>query len=411
MKKIETDVLVIGAGPSGCLSASILKKRGLQVRVVEKEKFPRFVIGESLLPRCMEALEEGGLLEALKKQGFQQKFGAKFMKGDEVCDFNFSDQFTEGWDWTWQVPRADFDQALAKEVQAKGVPIDFQHSVSAIDFNESFSMTTVSDAAGEDYQIKARFIIDSSGYGRVIPRLLKLDQPSDLPARQTYFAHITDRKREEFTEPSRITIVSEGSDVWIWMIPFSNGNTSLGFVGKPSYFDAFKGSHAEILKELMRSNQHVWRRFGEQDFIFEPRKLEGWSVTTNKFYGDGFVLTGNVTEFLDPIFSSGVTLALVSGARAARVVADKLSGLPFDWEEDYVKPTMRGVDVFRTYVKSWYDGTLSEIFFAKALNTQFKNQICSVLAGYVWDQSNPFVGKHEKAIKNLANVIRLQNAL
>lgn len=140
----------------------------------------------------------------------------------------------------------------------------------------------------------------------------------------------------------------------------------------------------------------------------EPRKLEGWSVTTHKFYGDGFVLTGNVTEFLDPMFSSGVTLAVVSGARAAHIVVRKLQGLPIDWEEDYMKPTMLGVDVFRTFVKSWYDGTLPTIVFGPTLEHHFKKQICSVLAGYVWDETNPFVSKRDKALRNLAEFIRLQ---
>ncbi len=407
---LETDVLVIGAGPSGCVSASILQKHGLRVRVVEREKFPRFVIGESLLPRCMEAFEEAGLLECLKREGFQEKFGAKFMRGDDVCDFSFTDQFTAGWNWTWQVPRAQFDHALAQEVQAKGIPIDFEHSVVGIAWEKDSSVTTVRDASGVERQIKARFIIDSSGYGRVIPRLLKLDKPSDLPSRQTYFAHMSDRRRLAFSEPNRITIVLSQPGLWVWMIPFAEGTTSVGFVGDPAHFQGFSGTTSDILRSLIQADPHVAARFGDQDFIWEARKLEGWSVTTEKFYGDGFVLTGNVTEFLDPMFSSGVTLAVVSGARAAGIVAKKLMGLPYDWEEEYMKPTLAGVDVFRTYVKSWYEGTLSEIFFAPShsFHATFKSQICSVLAGYVWDQSNPFVKKHDRALKNLAQVLRLQ---
>lgn len=407
---IEVDVLIIGAGPSGCVSASIVNKNGLKVRIVEKEKFPRFVIGESLLPRCMEALEEADLLEAVKNQGFQEKFGAKFMRGDAVCDFSFADHFTQGWTWTWQVPRADFDLVLANEVQNKGIPIDFQHTVSDIQFFDEHSITTVLDPAGESYAIKARFIIDSSGYGRVIPRLLNLDQPSDLPPRQTYFAHMSDSKRLEFSEPNRITIVSVKPGVWAWMIPFSNGNTSLGFVGHPEYFSEYQGSPTEVLSQLIESDSNVAKRFGEESLVFEARKLEGWSVTTHKFYGKGFVLTGNVTEFLDPMFSSGVTLAVVSGARAANIVVKKLSGLPFDWEEEYMKPTLKGVEVFRSFVKSWYDGTLPTIFFGPDLDHHFKNQICSVLAGYVWDEKNPFVTKHGKALSSLAEFIRLQEA-
>ncbi|MBC7659163.1 MAG: tryptophan 7-halogenase [Chitinophagaceae bacterium] len=405
---LEVDVLIIGAGPSGCVSASIVNKSGLKTRIIEKELFPRFVIGESLLPRCMETLDESGLLEAVMGQGFQEKFGAKFVRGDTVCDFNFADQFTPGYTWALQVPRADFDLTLANEVQNKGIPVDFQHTVTDIQFFENHSITTIMDPDGARYSIKARFIIDSSGYGRVIPRLLKLDGPSDQPPRQTFFAHLTDTKRLSFSEPNRITIVSVKPGVWVWMIPFSNGNTSLGFVGHPDYFVEYQGSPDHVLRQLIESDPHVSQRFGEQTFVFEPRKLEGWSVTTHKFYGDGFVLTGNVTEFLDPMFSSGVTLAVVSGARAANIVVQKLAGLPVDWEEDYMKPTLKAVNVFRTFVKSWYDGTLPTIFFGPNLDHHFKNQICSVLAGYVWDDTNPFVTKHEKALHNLAEFIRLQ---
>lgn len=405
---IQTDVLVIGAGPSGCVSAAILKKNGFSVQVVEKERFPRFVIGESLLPRCMEALEEAGLLEALKAQGFQEKFGAKFIYGKESCDFSFTDQHTRGWSWTWQVPRADFDLALATELQKKGVPIAFQHSVVSIDFGRDSSVTEIVDAEGKSSFIRARFIIDASGYGRVIPRLFKLDQPSDQPARQTYFAHMTDGKRLDYSEPNRITILLARPGVWVWMIPFSQGTTSVGFVGPREFFQDFTGSPNQKMRAIIQSDPHVASRFAQEDFIFEPRTIEGWSVTTNKFYGDGFVLTGNVTEFLDPMFSSGVTLALVSGARAANIVTKKLTGLPYDWEEDYMKPTMQGVEVFRSFVKAWYNGTLADIFFTSTLNEQFKKQICSVLAGYVWDESNPFVVKPGRALQSLAEVIRLQ---
>src|SRR5580704_12625029 len=114
MQNEVTDVLVIGAGPAGTVAASIINKAGFKTKIVEREKFPRFSIGESLLPKCMEPLEEAGFLDALKAQGFQQKFGAKFVNAaGRVMDFNFSQQFTKGWTWTWQVPRAHFDHVLA----------------------------------------------------------------------------------------------------------------------------------------------------------------------------------------------------------------------------------------------------------------------------------------------------------
>jgi len=139
--------------------------------------------------------------------------------------------------------------------------------------------------------------------------------------------------------------------------------------------------------------------------------LEAWSATTEKFYGNGFVLTGNVTEFLDPVFSSGVMFATVSSHMASKLVIRKLKGETIDWEEEYSKPIQQGVDTFRTYVLSWYDGSLEKIFFAQDRDKLIKEKICSVLAGYVWDQENLYVREHTTAITALVRTIRMRDAM
>lgn len=408
MNKEKVDVLVIGAGPSGTVAASIVNKSGFKVKIVEKLNFPRFVIGESLLPKCMEPLEEAGFLEAVRKMGFQQKFGAKFVKDNQICDFNFSDQFTQGWNWTWQVPRAEFDKTLADTVESMGVPISYETTVTHIEFNGSDSLTTVEDKNGHKSQIEARFIIDASGYGRVIPRLFNLDKPSNLPPRKTLFAHVRDERRSQVEEPNRITIIAHEPEVWIWVIPFSSGITSVGFVGNPAFFTRFEGSAEANYRAMIDSQPYLKERLKDTELIFEPKTIEGWSMSTEKFYGDGFVLTGNVTEFLDPIFSSGVTLATVSGCTAGKLVSRQLKGERVDWEKEFMEPTMQGVNTFRSYVMGWYDGTLQDIFFAPNPSEEMKKQICSVLAGYVWDLDNPFVKKHDRILSALAQVVRLE---
>ncbi|MBK7638996.1 MAG: tryptophan 7-halogenase [Bacteroidetes bacterium] len=406
MKSESVDVLVIGAGPAGSVAAAIVKRYGLNVKMVEKLKFPRFVIGESLLPRSMEAFEDAGFLPALKASGFQEKFGAKFVQGEKICDFNFSDQFTKGWSWTWQVPREDFDLLLADEVQRMGIPLEFETTVTDIKFDGTDSVTTVVDKNGKAQQINAKFIIDASGYGRVIPQLFNLDKPSNLPPRKTLFTHILDTKRQEYDEPNRIIIIDHAPSVWIWVIPFSNGFTSVGFVGDINFFEQFEGTLEERLRQAISTNKHISQRFKDATYRFEPRTIEGWSKTTDKFFGDGFVLTGNVTEFLDPIFSSGVTLAVSSSQLAAHLVAKQLTGKEVDWQKEYTDKMIFGVDTFRTYVMAWYDGTLQKIFFAENQNGEIKSKICSVLAGYVWDTDNYYVKKHQTGIKTLASFIQ-----
>ena len=407
MKK--TDVLVIGAGPSGTIAAAIIKKAGYEVTIVEKLNFPRFVIGESLLPRCMEALEEAGFLDAVKKQGFQEKFGAKFvLDNNDVCDFNFNEKHSGSYDWTWQVPRADFDKTLADECEKMGIIVKYETEVVDIKINEDeSSVTTVKYLDGSSEEIAAKFIVDGSGYGRVIPKMFGLEKHSNLPTRETLFTHFVDKNRATVAqEPNRITVYVYNTTTWVWCIPFSNGNTSLGFVGFPDFFATLSGTLDEKMHYLINTHPDLKERFGDCEMAFEPKELKGWSATTDKFYGNGFVLTGNVTEFLDPMFSSGVTLASVSAQNAAHLVINKLQGHDVDWEKEYMEPCMRGVNVFRTFVMGWYDGDLHTIFFSKNQNHDMRKQICSVLAGYVWDESNPFVMNHTKQVRTLANFIR-----
>lgn len=402
----ETDVLVIGAGPSGTVAAAIINQAGYKVQIVEKMQFPRFVIGESLLPRCLDSLEAAGLLEAIKAQNFQEKSGAKFWRKGKLCDFTFDQQFTDGRQMAWQMPRADFDKALADECEKMGVAVSYKSEVTSIEILEDgSSITTIQPEEGAAYQIKAKFIVDGSGYGRVIPRLFGLERPSAQPSRKTLFSHLSDPHRLNQEEPNRIVIYVHTDDCWIWTIPFNNGLTSLGFVSAPSFFDDYEGTPEEMLRAMIAKEPALAKRFEHAEFAFEPKTLQNWSVTTDTFYGKGFVLTGNVTEFLDPIFSSGVTLATVSAEKAAQLVVKHLKGEEINWEKEYYEPAMQGVSVFRTYVNAWYDGTLFKVFFADHKNDTFKAQICSVLAGYVWDLDNPFVRNHEKSLNTLVKFL------
>ncbi|MCW3125492.1 MAG: pyridine nucleotide-disulfide oxidoreductase [Bacteroidetes bacterium] len=410
----QVDVLVIGAGPSGTVAASIINKAGYKVKIVEKMQFPRFVIGESLLPKCMEPLEEAGFLPYIQAKGFQEKFGAKFVNADkQIMDFNFSDQFTKGWTHTWQVKRADFDHTLAMAVEEMGVAVEYQTTVTKIVFEGTDSLTTVTKADGSEKQIKARFIVDGSGYGRVIPKMFGLERESNLPPRKALFTHIRDVRRLDmnYTEPNRILIVDHSPGVWVWCIPFSDGITSCGFVAEPSFFDSFTGTPEEQLRAAIASDPNIAERFEGCEFMFEPRILQSWSSTCDSFYGDGFVLTGNVTEFLDPIFSSGVTLATVSAQRAAHLVIRQLQGEKVDWQKEYMDECMIGVNAFRTYVMAWYDGRLQKIFFNEQRPHDIVAKICSVLAGYVWDQNNPFVKDSEASVNRLIRLIELNKQI
>jgi flavin-dependent dehydrogenase len=400
----KVDVLVIGAGPSGTMAAAIANKSGLNVKIIEKTKFPRFVIGESLLARCMDHFEEAGVLEELKKHNFQVKNGAIFLKGEQRCEFNFSEQFTKGKEWTWQVPRDKFDKVIADKVESIGVAIDYESEVIDIQFNRTDSTTIVKDKRGVEKKIEAKFIIDASGYGRVIPKLLDLNYPSTQPNRSTIFTHFKDLNRPNTEDSNKIIAISHKPDVWIWVIPFSNGNTSCGFVGNPDYLEKYKGTPTERLKSLINNEPLLQARFQNSDMIFEPLMISAYSIAVKQLHGAGYVLTGNSTEFLDPIFSTGVTFATESGILAGKLASKQLKGEKIDWDLEYSAPILNGIEVFRTYIDAWYDGSLHKIFFSDIIDEKVKKQICSVLSGYAWDKSNPFVTRHKQSVRNLARL-------
>ena len=407
MLKQTVDVLVIGAGPSGCVAASYLNKNNISVKVVERSKFPRFVIGESLIPRVMDHFDEAGLLEHLTDKDFEKKFGARFIRGEEVCEFDFSEKFGKGWDWTWQIPRADFDHTLAQGAVKNGVDIEFETEVLDVVFNGSNSVTTVRDKEGNTREIHAKFIIDSSGYGRVLPRILKLDAPSSIPENSSIFTHVTDSRRPEGREGVQITFDILEIKIWLWVIPFSNGKTSIGVVGPTELLNAVEGSTTDVLKHFINRSDFYRDRFQDIDFLFEPHKIENYSCSVTKLCGPGFTLTGNSSEFLDPVFSSGVCFATESGMLSAKLFLKEQAGENVDWEKEYTEYMRYGVNVFATYVKEWYTGNLQTLFFHKPENIDVKEKICAVLAGYVWNKENPFVKKHAHVIQNMAYMIEM----
>ena len=405
MKQLNTQILIIGAGPSGMVAAGFLQKQGVDCLVVEKSSFPRFSIGESLLPKSMENFKEAGLLEAIKAEGFQKKYGARFIKEDKVGEFDFSEKFGNGWNWTWQVPRADFDLVLANEIQRKGVKIFFNAEVEQVKFKGKRSFSEVVINSKEKIEIQAEFIIDASGNGRVLAEQLDLNASPKITGNSSIFTHIKETNRPKGKEGELITFEVLDTKTWFWYIPFSNGNSSLGFVSENEWLEGFSKNNSVAFKEMLNKLKYYKNRFDSYPFLFKPVKMPNISRNVTKIYGKGFALTGNSAEFLDPIFSSGVAFATESGLQAAKLAKLEVEGAKVDWEKDYAEYMQAGISVFSSYVKEWYTGNLQKLFFHENPRTEIKEQICAVLAGYVWDKNNPFVKNHQRIIGNIARMI------
>jgi flavin-dependent dehydrogenase len=412
----EYDALVIGAGPSGSVSSALLNKAGHKVCVLEKERFPRFVIGESLLPHCMEFLRKADMEEAVNAASeFQFKNGAAFTFEDRYTEFDFTDKFTPGPGTTLQVKRAHFDHILIDEAEKQGVEVNYGIKATSIDFKPDFVEVRTENEAGDEEIYRAKFILDASGYGRILPRLLDLETPSELPERMAYFTHIDDNvDLPEFDrEKILVSVHPRFRDVWIWFIPFADNRTSIGVVGTPERLRRKDASEPkDILQKFVYECKMLNKMLDKANWDNEVpyRSLRGYSANVKRLYGDRYALLGNATEFLDPVFSSGVTIALHSADCAATLVDRQLRGEKVDWQKEYADPLMVGVNAFRTYVNGWYSEDFQEAIFSPVVEPKIKRMICAILAGYAWDSENPYVAQSDRRLKALAEVCRSATA-
>jgi flavin-dependent dehydrogenase len=402
------DALIIGAGPSGAIAAALLVNKGRKVLVLEKEEFPRFSIGESLLPQCMVFLEEAGMLEAVRAGGFQVKNGACFQHAGKYTDFNFAEKFTPGPGTTFQVQRAQFDKILADESVRMGADIRYRHEVISVDVGGARPQVTYRTPEGTIHTVSANFLLDASGFGRVLPRLLDLESPSDFPVRQSCFTHVKDNISDLSFDRNKIliSIHPKFRDIWYWTIPFSNGTCSLGVVAEKSFFEDYTDNLDERLMSIVHEEPCLSALLANAVIIQPARQITGYSANVKSLHGNGFALLGNAGEFLDPVFSSGVTIALKSASLAASLLDRQLNEETVDWETDYAVPLKKGVDTFRTFVTSWYDQLLQDIIFHHDQPANVKAMICSILAGYAWDNSNPYVSQSERRVSVLAEICR-----
>ena len=408
------DVLVIGAGPAGAVAAALARRRGYSVRILEKLTFPRFQIGESLLPQCMNVLEEAGLLEAVKNFGFQYKNGAQIARADQVVNFEFSNKTSPGIDHTFQVTRADFDLLLARGAERQGAELQFETEITAVDFSGypqgRGATVRARDVRGVETDHTARFVLDASGYGRTLPRLLDLDKPANFPARAAVFMHVEDRIDDAAFDRNkiRVGIHPEYIDVWYWLIPLSEGRCSVGVVASDEFLALDGADLDQRLWQMVTEEPGMKRMLRNARQLWPAKAIRGYASSVKALHGPGFALLGNAGEFLDPVFSSGVTIAINSARFAVQAMDRELRGEKVDWNADFTRTLMLGVETFRGYVETWYEGALQTVMFSAMQPERLRNMMCGVLAGYAWDPENPYVGQSGRRLRAMAQLVERQ---
>lgn len=397
----KSDVLIIGAGPAGTVAASMLARSGVSATVIERSLFPRFAIGESLLPKSTEFLEEAGLRETVEAAGFQAKDGATVTQGKQSITLRFG--ITE-LPATWQVERARFDDVLASAAQRAGVDIRFGESITAVDVGRGASTLRTTDADGIEREYGGRFVLDASGAGRVLPRQLGLDRPADAPPRAALFAHAADHIDEPGFDRTKslLAMHPERADVWYWLIPFQD-RASVGVVGSLDALSA-EGESERRFHAWIRQHPRLSHLLEAAQWEAPVREMKAYAASVRQLHGPGYALLGNAGEAVDPVFSSGVTLAMKSAVLAAPLVRRELDGETVDWNREFERPLRHGARVFHAFIESWYRGELQRILFSDARPESVYNQILSILAGNVWDARNPYTSQTARRLTTLARI-------
>ena len=409
----ETEVIIIGAGPGGSLAGATLANRGRKVIALEREYFPRFVIGESQLPRSTQLLEEAGLLDDVLARNFMKKYAATFKKLDRTARIVFAEGLPGDAPMAFQTPRGLFDQVLATGARKRGVDVRFGHQVDAVEFHDDRVTLHATDL---EYQRKivftAKWLLDCSGYGRVLPKLLDLEAPPCLSPRKACFTMFEGDDRPDGREEGDIWINVVPDLGWGWLIPFSDGRTSVGFLTEAERYDALGDNDRERLLAMVRREPNSAARLRKAEPVLKVQQLQGWTRIVTRMSGPRWVVAGNAGDFIDPVFSSGVMLAMESATLAGKLVHRALDGEPIDWMRDYQEVVKRATDVFRAFAQSWYAGELVRIIFSSEAEQEenIRRSIVSVLGGNVLNQKNSLVRNPDRGLKTVLALIEQRHA-
>jgi flavin-dependent dehydrogenase len=329
MKRSEYDAVVVGAGPGGCAAASILARGGARVLHLERAQEPQFKVGESLMPETYGTLEKMGVLEDMRHSDFVKKHSVQFFtsSGKASAPFYFRSINEHESAQTWQVHRADFDQMLFangsrhgaethRGVQAREILWDGERAIGV----------RGEDKAGETFEVGAKVVIDATGQSSLIAKKIGLERVDYGLQHASIFTHFQGAKRDSGRDEGA-TLILQTNDAksWFWFIPLAGDVASIGVVGKVAeLISARDGQPHEIFFEEVEKCAEIGRRIEGAVQCRPVQVIKDFSYRSPRIAGDGWVLVGDAFSFIDPVYSSGVFLALKSGEMAAEAVLDGL---------------------------------------------------------------------------------------
>jgi flavin-dependent dehydrogenase len=383
------DVAVIGGGPAGSTAATLLARRGYQVIALEKAHHPRFHIGESLLPMNLPVFERLGVLDKVRALGVF-KPGADFEADNDrgYNNYAFARAIGNSPPHAYQVWRQDFDKMLYDHARASGA--DAREGQEVLDVEQTGpreSLLQVRDDAGREYSIQARYVIDASGRDAFLSAKKKIRRKNHQHQSAAIFGHFRGATPRPGEDAGNISIYRFDHG-WMWMIPLPEGVMSVGAVCRPEYLKQRKGRTVEFLVETLRQNPAAWARLETASLIGNEVRVTGnYSYDSARMGGPGWVLVGDAFAFLDPVFSSGVYLAMSGAEQAAKVVDEALRSPKREAAllRKLEKRQRAGMARFSFFIYR-FNGPIMAQMFREPRNTwQLEQGVISMLAGDLFD--------------------------
>ena len=407
----QCDVLIIGGGPAGSTAATLLARKNYRVTLVEKAHHPRFHIGESLLPANLPLLEKLGVADEVRAIGME-KWGAEFMSPwhEHKQVFQFGDAMDKSMPYAYQVERAGFDEILIRNAGRSGANVIEGCKVTDVQFlpDDQGAIVTTRTDDGLTKTWRTRFVLDASGRDTFLGKQFDVKERNDEHNSTALYAHFRNVQRNEGRDEGNITIFWFDHG-WFWFIPLSNGNTSIGAVTWPYYLKTRKKPLAEFLMDTIAMCPKLAERLKGAELASEPEATGNYSYTCSRTHGANYLLLGDAYTFIDPVFSSGVMLAMNSafaGADAVDCCLSRPKEAPAALR--HFDRSMRvGPKKFSWFIYRVTNPTMRNLFMGPRNLFRMQEALLSVLAGDVFGKTR--IGPHLLAFKALYYGISLIN--
>jgi len=395
------EVVVIGGGPAGAALATFCQKAGHRCLLLERSVYPRYHIGESLIPHTYGTLDRLGLLPALRESSYPKKYSVRFIpeSAANAKPFYFSETIDGPGVQTWQVERRTFDRLCLDNAIASGVEVRMETRVSQVLFEGDRAVgVSVHNPGADAQEIHARVVVDASGRSTVIGNQLTLKGPVPGLHKMSIWSYYKGGKRLEGIDEGETTVFMIPQRGWFWYIPLPDDQVSVGVVAAPEYLQRDSNNYQEIFDHEIGLCAPLAERLAAAERVDKVRGIPELAYRNRQIAGDGWVMIGDAAAFLDPIYSSGLFLALASAEMAAECVSDALDADDPSGDRlgAFGARLMGGVEVIRRLIFAFYDPAFSFGSFVKRFPDQ-RAALIDCLVGDVVDKDmKPFLAALEQ---------------